>query len=115
MEKRRIQDHNFLMGTLYARYKSLHTYEEMIFLFKSAKYFRDKKINAEYVFELRLFMQYLRSKNFVFKDILQSVPIYGLEYFQMHYSTMRVTNGQYVWKNMKSVKFYCIPFTRMYF
>lgn len=34
-------------------------------------------------------MQYLRSKNFVFKDILQSVPIYGLEYFQMHYSTMR--------------------------
>lgn len=84
-----LQDHNFLMGTLYARYKSLHTYEEMIFLFKSAKYFRDKKINAEYVFELRLFMQYLRSKNFVFKDILQSVPIYGLEYFQMHYSTMR--------------------------
>lgn len=53
-----LQDHNFLMGTLYARYKSLHTYEEMIFLFKSAKYFRDKKINAEYVFELRLFMQY---------------------------------------------------------
>lgn len=64
--RKTVRDHNFLMGTLYARYKSLHTYEEMIFLFKSAKYFRDKKINAEYVFELRLFMQYLRSKNFVF-------------------------------------------------
>ena len=79
---------DFLMDMLYSRYKNLHTYSEMIFLFKSVKYFSDREINKDTIIELRLFMQYLRCKNHLFSRILQSRPIYGLDYFQSKYKNM---------------------------
>lgn len=79
---------DFLMDMVYDRYRNLHTYGEMIFLFKSVKYFDIRKIDEDTIIEMRLFMQYLRCKNRLFRRILQSRPIYGLDYFQSKYKSV---------------------------
>ena len=92
---------DFLMDMVYDRYKNLHTYGEMIFLFKSVKYFSIRGIDKDTIIEMRLFMQYLRCKNRLFRRILQSRPIYGLDYFQNKYRgvienelALRLNQGQ---------------------
>lgn len=92
---------DFLMDMVYDRYKNLHTYGEMIFLFKSVKYFSIRGIDKDAIIEMRLFMQYLRCKNRLFRRILQSRPIYGLDYFQNKYRgvienelALRLNQGQ---------------------
>lgn len=88
------EDGDFLMGSVYKQYKTYRTYSEMIFLFKSLKYFKNHPNNIS---DIHLFLQYLRAKNSYFSLIIQSNQIEGLDNFQLFYNHM----GQHLWSLWK--------------
>lgn len=79
---------DLLMNTMYLKYRELHTYEEMIFLFKMVKYLDLKEQDSSYIDELHLIMRYIQCKSHVFKEILQYRSVSGLDYFQIRYGNL---------------------------
>lgn len=79
------ETNDLLMDTVYKKYQKYHTYSEMIFLFKSLQYFKNRVKDAE---NRHLFLQYIRSKNLYYRNMVQSNQTEGLVNFQQYFSQM---------------------------
>lgn len=87
---------DFLLETVYWQEKDLKTSSEMIFLTQALIRLRTVHDYREH----RLFLQYIRVKNAYFSNIIQGNEMFGLDFFQMHFSTARTaeTFGGYISK-----------------
>ena len=66
----------------------VHTSDENVFLFYTMKYFKENVVDGskpENRFILKLILQYLRIRNYVFGRIVQKKTIRGLDYFQKEF------------------------------
>lgn len=84
--------------------KCIHTSEEELFLFRVLKTLLDDRKTAEetgteYIKNIRkLFLNYLRIKNFFYGLIVQQKTIHGLDYFSLQYYHNNSRANQTVWK-----------------
>lgn len=76
---------DFLIDTVYRKYRQYETYSEMILLQKCMGYLRESMHETEL---LHLFFQYIRIKNDFYGSIVQSGRVQGLENFQLIYGCM---------------------------
>lgn len=80
---------DYLLETVFRKYKHLHISGELLLLFKSLWYFRyyeNSKVNRDE--ELKLFLQYVRCKNIFFSSIVRLWMIEGLSSFRIVYSNL---------------------------
>lgn len=87
------EDGDFLMNTVYCKYREYETYSEMVLLMKCMEYLREHQGETEL---LHLFLQYLREKNRFYSDVIQSGSIQGLEYFSITYGSMKNKLKKYI-------------------
>ena len=85
---------DLFMENIYSNYAGLGTTSEMIFLFRSLLYFNKFcDIQNYYVGgELHLFLQYIRIKNRIYNQVVQSNQIQGLANFRFFYGEMSYRN-----------------------
>lgn len=74
-----------LFATVYNKLKGINTFSEIIMLFRSLLYFKNKENSEE---ELYMFLQYLRLKNIYYRDIVQQNQIQGLINFRQYFGMM---------------------------
>ena len=85
-EQERECEIDHLLATVYKDYVELKTSSEFILLFEVFTY---RKVCKEDDSFFRLFLQYLRIKNEMFRDIQQSNLIPGLRHFQKYFDTAK--------------------------
>lgn len=77
---------DFLLASLYKKYRQYRTSSEMIFLFRCLLFFRENPDELEL---LHFFLQYIREKNLYFSSMVQSNYIQGLANFKLFYGEVR--------------------------
>jgi len=84
---------DFLMDTVYKKYRSYNTHSEMILLQRFLSYLRRKEQDRK---ALHMFFQYIRVKNHFYSRIVQSNQIQGLDNFQLIYGEMTKKMKDYI-------------------
>ena len=87
-KSRQVGERDFLLASIYSKYRKYRTNSEMIILLKSMWLFKDMQAKR-YGGVAHLFLQYIRRKNIFYKKVMQDNQIQGLANFRLYFGEMR--------------------------